>query len=85
VHGVLNVLLATHEALHGAEADELAGALARHDTEVLVTALSSLNPVEALRVRASFTSYGCCGVLDPLTELKALGLITVTDAKEQHP
>jgi len=85
VHGVLNVLIATHEALHGAEADELAGALARHDTEVLVTALSSLNAVEAQRVRASFTSYGCCGVLDPLTELEALGLITVTDAKEQHP
>ena len=85
VHGVLNVLLATHEALHGAEADELSGALARHDTEVLVTALSSLNAVAAQRVRASFTSYGCCGVLDPLTELEALGLITVTDAKEQHP
>ena len=40
MHGLLNVLLATHEALHGAEAHELAGELARHDTEVLVTALS---------------------------------------------
>lgn len=85
LHGVLNVLLATHEALHGAEADELAGVLARHDTEVLVTALSGLGADECQRVRSSFTSFGCCGVLDPLTELEALGLITVTDSKEQHP
>jgi hypothetical protein len=30
-------------------------------------------------VRASFTAYGCCGVLDPLVELAALGLIA------EHP
>jgi hypothetical protein len=82
MHGLLNVLLATHEALHGAEAHELAGVLARHDTEVLVTALSSLSTDDAERVRESFTAYGCCGVLDPLTELRALGLIP---AKESHP
>ena len=84
MHGVLNVLLATHEALHGAEQHELAGVLARHDTEVLVTALSSLDADEAERVRGSLVSYGCCGVLDPLTELEALGLIRATDPKEQH-
>jgi hypothetical protein len=84
MHGVLNVLLATHEALHGAEQHELAGVLARHDTEVLVTALSSLDPDDAERVRGSLASYGCCGVLDPLTELEALGLIRATDPKEQH-
>ncbi|GAA2487696.1 hypothetical protein [Terrabacter carboxydivorans] len=83
-HGLLNVLLATHEALHGAEADELTGVLARHDTEVLVTALSGLDTDAAERVRASFASYGCCGVLDPLTELEALGLIRATDPKEQR-
>ena len=88
MHGLLNVLLATHEALHGAEAHELAGELGRRDTEVLVTAVASLGTDEAERIRASFTAYGCCGVLDPLTELEALGLITVTDAttgtKEEH-
>ena len=40
MHGLLNVLLATHEALHGAEARELAGELGRRDTEVLVTAVA---------------------------------------------
>lgn len=81
MHGLLNVLLATHEALHGAEAGDLAGELTRHDTEVLVTAVSGLGSTDAERVRESFTAYGCCGVLDPLTELEALGLIPT---KERH-
>lgn len=81
MHGLLNVLLATHEALAGAEAHELAGVLARHDTEVLVTALSSLTTEEAEQVRESLTAYGCCGVLDPLTELEALGLITTEESR----
>lgn len=80
MHGLLNVLLATHEALGGAEAHELAGVLARHDTEVLVTALSSLTTEDAEQVRQSLTAYGCCGVLDPLTELEALGLITTEES-----
>jgi len=81
-HGLLNVLLATHEALDGAETRELSRELARHDTEVLVTAVSSLGTDDAARIRKSFTAYGCCGVLDPLTELEALGLIPT---KETHP
>jgi len=81
MHGLLNVLLATHEALAGAEARELSGELARRDTEVLVTAVSSLGTHDAERLRESFTAYGCCGVLDPLTELRALGLVHV---KETH-
>ncbi|MGO4599527.1 hypothetical protein [Terrabacter sp. 2RAF25] len=80
-HGLLNVLLATHEALDGAETRELAGELGRSDTEVLVTAVSGLHESEARRLRASFTAYGCCGVLDPLTELEALGLVP---SKETH-
>ncbi|GAA2742688.1 hypothetical protein GCM10009868_13610 [Terrabacter aerolatus] len=80
MHGLLNVLLATHEALGGAEAHELAGVLARRDTEVLVTALSSLTTDDAEQVRESLTAYGCCGVLDPLTELEALGLITTEES-----
>ncbi|KRF44414.1 hypothetical protein ASH01_10335 [Terrabacter sp. Soil811] len=80
MHGLLNVLLATHEALGGAEAHDLAGILARHHAEVLVTAVSSLPTEDAEQVRESFTAYGCCGVLDPLTELEALGLITTEES-----
>ena len=48
---------------------------------MLVTALSSLDADDAERVRGSFVSYGCCGVLDPLTELEALGLISVKESR----
>jgi hypothetical protein len=82
MHGLLNVLLATHEALHGATADDLAGELSRRDTEVLVTAVSSLGRTDAERIRQSFTAYGCCGVLDPLTELEALGLIPTKEHQQ---
>jgi hypothetical protein len=82
MHGLLNVVLATHEAVHGAEADDLAGELSRQDAEVLVTAVSGLSTLDAERVRESFTGYGCCGVLDPLTELEALGLIPTKERQQ---
>jgi hypothetical protein len=78
-HGLLNVIVATHEALGGAEAPELAQILAQTSAELLAERVSRLTAVDAARVRASFTAYGCCGVLDPLVELAALGLIA------EHP
>ena len=75
MHGLLNVILATHEALDGAEADELAKVLGQRDAELLTERVARLTAVEAARARGSFTSFGCCGVLDPLTELEALGLL----------
>ncbi|MDN5789566.1 MAG: hypothetical protein L0H25_01680 [Micrococcales bacterium] len=75
MHGVLNVLLATHEALDGADAAELADVLSITDSEVLVEQVSRLTPQEVARTRASFAAYGCCGVLEPLAELSALGLL----------
>lgn len=78
-HGLLNVLVATHEALGGAEAPELAQILAQSSAELLAERVSRLTAVDAARVRASFTACGCCGVLDPLVELAALGLIA------EHP
>jgi hypothetical protein len=78
-HGLLNVVVATHEALAGAEAPELAHVLAQTSAELLADRVSRLTAVDAARVRASFTAYGCCGVLDPLVELAALGLI------DEHP
>lgn len=79
MHGLLNVLLAVDEALDGAESPELADVLAVTDTELLVDRVSRLSPEAAVRLRGSFAAYGCCGVLDPLTELEALGLVTVED------
>ena len=75
MHGLLNVLLATQHALNGAEPHELESILARRDAEILASAVSAIHADEAGRVRRSFTAYGCCGVLDPLMELEALGLL----------
>jgi hypothetical protein len=75
MHGLLNVLLATEHGLDGAEWHELAGILGRRDTEILASAVSAIHADQAVRVRRRFTAYGCCGVLDPLTELEALGLL----------
>lgn len=75
MHGVLNVLLATHEALDGAESSDLASTLAIDDAELLVERVSRLTAEEVDRTRASFAAYGCCGVLEPLAELSALGLL----------
>lgn len=74
-HGLLNVMLAVHEALDGAEAPELARVLAITDTELVTERVAALSAVHASRLRRTFRSFGCCGVLDPLTELEALGLL----------
>ena len=79
MHGLLNVVVATREALDGAESPELAHVLAQTSAELLTERASRLTAVDAARVRGSFTAYGCCGVLDPLVELAALGLI------DEHP
>jgi hypothetical protein len=85
MHGVLNVLLATHEALDGAEAPELADTLAVTDAEVLVERITRLTPEEAEQTRASLTAYGCCGVMEPVDELVALGLLSpATDPTKEH-
>jgi len=75
MHGLLNVLVATDEALDGAEAGDLATLLSITDVEHLVGRVTALDGEHVDRLRASFTGFGCCGVLDPLTELEALGLI----------
>lgn len=75
VHGIVNALLATHEGLEGADRSELVGLLGQTRSERLVERLAALTEDQAGRLRSRFTSYGCCGVLEPLEEVAALGLI----------
>ncbi|HET8601471.1 MAG TPA: hypothetical protein VFL99_14170 [Segeticoccus sp.] len=74
-HGFLNVLCATRWALNGAEAAELAHLLLERDPQPLVEMLVRMSEADASVVRAFFTAYGCCGVLDPVHDLSSLGLI----------
>jgi hypothetical protein len=74
-HGLLNVVCAVRWALNGEEVDELVPLLAERDTATLVAQVVRMSAADASIVRAFFTAYGCCGVLDPIGELAALGLI----------
>lgn len=75
MHGVLNVIMALHEALEGAAWQEVAGVLRQVSAELLVDRVVRLSLEEVRRVRTSLTAYGCCDVLEPLQELTALGLL----------
>lgn len=74
-HGALNVLLATHRGMTGHEVDDLVETLLVRDPDTLVGSLSALTDEEVGATRSRFTSYGCCGVLDPIGEFHELVLI----------
>ncbi|MEP7370188.1 MAG: hypothetical protein ABI662_11055, partial [Dermatophilaceae bacterium] len=74
--GFLNVIAATRWALaHGAEVPEMASLLSQRDPAPLVDIVTGMSQADVSVVRAFFTSYGCCQVKDPVTDLAALGLI----------
>ncbi len=72
-HGFLNVLAAVAAALAGAGAADLADVLARRNLDEVVPLLSA---APAAQVRALFTSFGCCGVTDPIDHLVTAGLLS---------
>ena len=58
-----------------------AAVLARTDADGLAHDAAAMTPDEVGDVRALWTSFGCCGVLDPLGDLDALGqVVTGRDA-----
>lgn len=74
-HGVVNVCVATRVAQNGASREEVAHVLATRDTTFLVGFLEDWDDAVCADVRAGFRSFGCCGVTDPLQDLRDLGLI----------
>lgn len=75
-HGVLNVLAALAAVDDGAGERALVETLAEEDTDRLVDVVVGLDEPAVVRVRSRFRSFGCCGVTDPLDELRDLGLLT---------
>lgn len=75
-HGVLNVLAALAAIDDGADEQALVETLADEDTDRLVDVVVGLDEPAAARLRRRFRSFGCCGVTDPLDELRDLGLLT---------
>ncbi|MCX4744868.1 hypothetical protein OG455_04920 [Kitasatospora sp. NBC_01287] len=76
-HGFLNVLLATHAALDGAEHGELAALLRERDGAVLAENAADLSAAQVDAARAAFTGFGTCSIAEPLADLIALGLVTI--------
>ncbi|HYO18253.1 MAG TPA: hypothetical protein VES02_06260 [Dermatophilaceae bacterium] len=74
--GFLNVIAATRWALaHGAEVPEMETLLAQREPVPILDIITRMSGADASVVRAFFTAYGCCGVMDPIGDLGSLGLI----------
>ncbi|WP_052466072.1 hypothetical protein [Mobilicoccus massiliensis] len=80
-HGFLNLFLAVDAARQGIDSEpngvreRIVDILADRDGESVAHDIRSLDPSRAMAVRASFTSFGSCSVLEPLAELIDLDLI----------
>jgi hypothetical protein len=73
-HGFLNVLLAVHAAQTGSAA--AAELLALRDGDALAEQSRALSPAEVTAVRAQFASIGSCSIVEPLTDLIELKLVS---------
>ena len=77
--GFLNVIAATRYALaHGAEVPEMESLLSQRDPVPILDIITRMSGADASVLRAFFTAYGCCGVMDPIGDLASLGLIKET-------
>lgn len=74
-HGALNVLVATHHLEEGATLPELGATLAMRDASSLASLARGLDETAVLALRTRFVSFGCCGVLDPVSDLVDLDLL----------
>lgn len=74
-HGLLNVLLAVHSAVHDGALVAVEALLAQRDPHLLTDAVLDLDDEAVTRVRSLFTAYGCCEVTDPIGELDDLGVL----------
>jgi hypothetical protein len=74
-HGFLNLLVAVEALVDGASEGEAARLLAETDRRSVVEHVLAWSDTQASRIRRRFRSFGCCGVLDPVNDLVALGLV----------
>lgn len=71
-HGYLNLLAATDAALNGAGETELVAVLADRNAAKVAASVSTMDE----SVRTAFHSFGTCSIIEPLTELAELGLVS---------
>lgn len=82
-HGVANVMAAVTAAEQHDDPDPAIAAargwLDATDPDLVLAEVRGWDAGTVARMRARFTSMGCCGVLDPLREAVAAGLLTEDD------
>ncbi|MBF9071714.1 hypothetical protein [Streptacidiphilus fuscans] len=74
-HGFLNILLAAHFAVQGADVEAVSQVLGDHGADGLASVAADLTLTQSMAARGAFTAYGTCSVLEPLEDLSALGLL----------
>ncbi|MEY9847971.1 hypothetical protein ABH940_005071 [Streptacidiphilus sp. BW17] len=74
-HGFLNILLAAHFAVQGADVEAVSQVLGDHGADGLASVAADLTSAQSVAARGAFTAYGTCSVLEPLEDLSALGLL----------
>lgn len=74
-HGFLNVMIAVHALVDGAEPAEAAEILADDYPDRLAELVGAWSAADITKVRRRFRSFGCCGVTDPIDDLVTLGLL----------
>ena len=79
-HGFINVMVAVSALTDGGSAETAAERLSRTDAGHLTAALKTWSPQRVARVRAAFTSFGTCSVLEPVEDLVGLGLLPLGEA-----
>jgi hypothetical protein len=72
---VLNVLAAVLAARQGADRAALVEVLAERDAAAVAKEVRSWTRADGKAVRERFLSFGCCGVEEPLAELRELGVL----------
>lgn len=78
-HGFLNMLLAVRASLDGADVSEVAAILDEHDGAALADRLQALPDGAATSTRAMFASFGSCSIMEPVEDLRSLGLFLEGD------
>ena len=84
-HGYLNLMLATHHAIEGAEPDAVADVLAIRDSAELTAGIGALTLAQRVRMRGYLTSYGSCSIAEPLQDALTLGLLAEPAAGSTGP
>jgi hypothetical protein len=74
-HGLLNLLAALEAVIGGTDQPAVVDLLASVDRQEVLDRITGWDETTARKVRRRFVGFGCCGVLDPVSELAELDLV----------